>query len=158
MEAKKIYKRLFTLYNKTHAYHIQTVKMAGAATLHTTLGEAYETLEDLFDRVGEDLIVKRGDRLPTMSESADDSVEDTDSTATAEEIASEIYADYESLSEMIARYIVAETDVFYQNIFIEIRDGVSKLCADMARERCDEDEEYAEKEPSETVRRPKIGT
>lgn len=158
--AEKLYSRLFTLYNKTHAYHILTVKMHGAATLHEALGEAYETLEDLYDRIGEDTIVKRGIALPSMMKSIDKGVADTDMESDAQEIAQEMYDEYEALSKMASDVINQEKDVFYQNIYIEVKDGITKLCANMFREICEEEMKETDKEEKaekSMIAKPKIG-
>ncbi len=151
----ELYRDLVALYEKTHAAHIRTVNMPGTATLHPTLGAHYETLQDMVDTVGEDIIVKAMKKpLPSPMECLKKSTIDTEAEhADAEETASDLYKDYEYLSASFRDAATGEKNLLVQNILLNLWDASTKLCADMAREICEEEGE--ESEPEEPKKEPK---
>lgn len=149
----ELYHDLVALYEKIHAAHIRTVNMPGTATLHPTLGAHYETLQDMVDTVGEDIIVKAMKKpLPSPMECLKKATVNTETEhADAEETAADVYKDYEYLSASFRDAATGEKNLLVQNILLNLWDTSTKLCADMAREVCEE--EYGEKEEKEPAKK-----
>lgn len=136
----ELYSNLVSIYNKSHALHIRTVNMKGCPTLHSTIGNHYETLQGMVDRVGEDIIVKSlGKTLPTTSECLKKAtINEEMELENAEDIVDELYKDYEYLSSDLKKKATSEKNLLVQNILIELWDLSTKFCADMEREmECD---------------------
>ena len=135
----ELYSNLVSIYNKSHALHIRTVNMKDCATLHTTIGNHYETLQEMVDRVWEDIIIKSLDKtLPSTSECLKKAtINEEMELECAEDIIDELYKDYEYLSSDLKKKSNAEKNLLVQNILIEMWDLSTKLCADMKREMCE---------------------
>lgn len=151
----ELYCDFVVLYNKIHTLHINTVRMRWCATLHPTLWEHYEKLQSLVDLVWEDILQKALNKeIPTLSECIKKStIKDDMIYDDKDEIIDDIYKDYEYISSSIGKKSSSEKNLLIQNILLWIRDNLTKLCADISREMCED--ESIEKEKKED--KPKMG-
>ena len=99
-----------------------------------------ETLQGMVDRVGEDIIIKSlGKTLPTTSECLKKAtINEEMELENAEDIAEELYKDYEYLASDLKKKATSEKNLLVQNILIDMWDSSTKFCADIEREMEDE--------------------
>lgn len=143
---EELYTNLVSLYNKAHHLHIRTVKMKGTATLHPTLWAHYESLQDMVDLFGEDIIQKSLNKdVPSPMECLKKATIETDVILdNAEEIIDELYKDYEYLKADLKKEAINAKDLLIQNILIDMWNKTAGFCADISREMCEEEEESKE--------------
>lgn len=135
---KQIYCDLFCLHDKVHTYHIRTVKTPESATLHSTLGGIYTSLEEIVDSFWENVIIKYlWEDLPSplecYQETSYASCENTD----PEEILSELYEEIEEM-EVVLREENNKADNCLAQLISPIWDKFTGFCADLSREMCDD--------------------
>lgn len=152
----ELYSDIVALYNKVHTLHIRTVKMKGTATLHPTLWEHYESLQEMVDTFGEDIIQKSLDKdVPSPMECFKKATIETDIILNNnEEIVDELYKDYEYLKADLKKEATNAKDLLVQNILIDMWNKTAGFCADISREMCDE-EEFIES-PKEVEKEAKV--
>jgi DNA-binding ferritin-like protein len=150
----ELYSDIAVLYNKVHTLHIKTVKMPCCATLHPTLGNHYEILEWLVDKVWEDIIQKGlNEEVCWISECIknatikDDMIYDDEET-----IIDDLSKDYDYLIWDIKNKANKEKDLLIQNILLDVRNEMTKLCADIEREK----EEIDDKKETKKESKPKM--
>lgn len=147
-----LYRDLVALYEKIHSVHIRTVRMPDCATLHPTLVEHYETLQDMVDSLGEDVIQKiMGEDVPGAMECLKNATVDTETEhADAEEIVADVLKDYAFVVASFEKCSKAEKNLLAQNVLLELWGKATKIHADMCREVCEEEYETPKNEENET--------
>ena len=135
----QIYCDLTKLHSKVHTYHIRTVNTPESATLHATLGSVYEKLDELRDMLGENVLIKFLDEgVPSESDTYRlSNIYDSIDWACASDIAKDVYGDLEKIEAIIWEQLDEEDNRLAQLVW-PVREQLTNLCADMARELCNE--------------------
>lgn len=158
MNPIQIYIDLVALYNKTHTYHIRTIKMKEAFNLYSYLGDMYECVSGLYDRVWEDIIQKKLNKnIPSTNEiMSKTNIGEEIETSDINEYVMDLYDDVEQLLMYVEEAVKSEKDLLIQNILLEIQDKLSGLCADLERLSEDEEDDNEMEDDSETkIKLPK---